>query len=314
MLEGEPDAGDATVDEDHDQEQHDQLDGSCPDIADNASLFGHSSNPPSASIIENSDFAAESDKIHTSSPEDATGDDWGHQLGLQGTLGGPYVSEEASEGSAYCSNLYSPVLTNIDRNPPENSCSANGDVDARFPGGASETNAPETTDNIWDSSDLVVLPYQLVKQSIDIFFNRQFLPFSAINRDLFVHDFHAGKRSYCSPALLRSICCLSCRILGGYDSSISQHAALGSRLFDETARLLSLADESKYTIPDAQALGLLSLHQLGLGEYAEARDFADESVRRIDFQYRQENEERRGDSPSQATQATNLFGAISLAR
>ena len=159
----------------------------------------------------------------------------------------------------------------------------------------------------------MVLPYQLVRGFLDTFFSRQYLPFPAINRGLFMQDFYTGRRRYCSSALLRSICCLSCRILGGYDGR-SPHAALGTRLFDEASRLLKLASESEYSIPDAQALSLLALHQLGLGAYSEARELADESVRRIEFQCRQQDEEPCGDASFPAAQATTLFAAISLAR
>lgn len=255
-----------------------------------------------------------SDHIQGSSPEDATGDDREHRLDLQGTPDGLSASEEASEGSIYSSSLYSPILTKIDRDSLESSCSAPREVDTTLLRGAREKKASETIDNARDNSNLVVLPYHLVKESVDTFFDRQYLPFPVINRELFMQDFLTGRHGHCSPALLRSICCLSCRILGGYDSTRSQHAALGNRLFEEATRLLKAADKSKYVIPDAQALGLLSLHQLGLGGYAEARELADESVRRIDIQYRQQGEEQRVNSSLQTTRATSLFGAISLAR
>ena len=173
-----------------------------------------------------------------------------------------------------------------------------------------ENPAGPSASGIWDASGLQVLPYEFVQNVFSVF-GRQYVPFPTIQKDLFMRDFHQGSRVHCSSALLRSIACLACRVLGGYKSSASSHAILGDRLYAETRQLLASTDPDEYSIPDAQALGNLALHQLGLGEYADARALADESVRRIDITYRNQNIEEKV-MPEHAT--TALFGIISFAR
>lgn len=169
----------------------------------------------------------------------------------------------------------------------------------------------------WDMGiDLMSLPCKLVLDFTSGFFAWKDLPFPAIRKSLFVSDYLAGKTDHCSPALVRAISCLGCRALGGHNPSESSYATLGNRLFHEACLLLAQKPGPAQSVPDVQALGLLALHQLGIGLYADAIQLADEGARRmaamIGVQVSMEDGEFNPSSPSM--QAEALCSAVSLAR
>lgn len=159
----------------------------------------------------------------------------------------------------------------------------------------------------------MVLPYELTREYLDVFFEKQVSPFPMVRQDLFFSDFMAGKKQYCSSALVRIICCLGCRILGGFDSALSHHAETADRLFEEATQLLKSTEGSVCNVPNANALELMSLHQLGAGEYQRAQELADEAVQRLNFMHPQAGSDVEI-KRLRAVQATTFSGAISLAR
>lgn len=128
------------------------------------------------------------------------------------------------------------------------------------------------------ATKLITLPSNLVIDLADAFFTWHAAPFPAIRRAQFISDFLSQRTKYCSPALVRIISCLGCRALGGYDTSHSTYANLGNRLFEESRMLLA---GPPTRIPDVHACGLLALHQLGIGQYADALKLAEEGVKRM---------------------------------
>lgn len=90
---------------------------------------------------------------------------------------------------------------------------------------------------------------------------------------------------------------------------------MGNRLFEEAKLLLSGSDRPAFGIPDAQALSLLALHQLLVGQYTEAIHFADEGIRQMTV-VREDGKFRSSglDSSSPSVQATTLCSTVALAR
>ena len=128
------------------------------------------------------------------------------------------------------------------------------------------------------TNKLITLPSNLVIDLADAFFTWHAAPFPAIRRAQFISDFLSQRTKHCSPALIRIISCLGCRALGGYDTSHSTYASLGNRLFEESRMLLA---GPPTRVPDVHACGLLALHQLGIGQHADALKLAEEGVKRM---------------------------------
>lgn len=159
-----------------------------------------------------------------------------------------------------------------------------------------------------NETDMKVMPFELTYELLEMFFQEQYTPFPTIAQDLFWDDFMAGKKDYCSIALVRIMCCLACRIRHGYD--LGPEVSLGNQLWDEASRLIRTIN-SENSIPNAQALGLMSLHQLGAGQYESAQALADEGVARLAQLFANLDQEIQ---LKNSVQATTLYGAIALAR
>ena len=125
---------------------------------------------------------------------------------------------------------------------------------------------------------LMTLHPNLILDLADAFFTWHAAPFPAIQRSQFVSDLLSQQTEHCSPALIRIILCLGCRALAGHDTSHSTYAGLGNRLFEESRMLLAHAPAY---VPDVHACGLLALHQLGIGQYGDAAELAEEGVKRM---------------------------------
>lgn len=159
-----------------------------------------------------------------------------------------------------------------------------------------------------NEKDMKVMPFELTHELLEMFFQEQYTPFPTIAKDLFWDDFMAGNKDYCSIALVRIMCCLACRIRHGYD--LGPEVSLGNQLWDEASRLIRTVN-SENSIPNAQALGLMSLHQLGAGQYESAQALADEGVARLAQLFADLDQEIQ---LKNSVQATTLYGAIALAR
>ena len=111
---------------------------------------------------------------------------------------------------------------------------------------------------------LIGLKSYEMQELLNDFFDWQYVPLFAVDRTSMERDLVQGRRDSCSPALLRSVLCLACRSLAGYDIEASFYVNLGSRLSQEARDLLYEPKDSKEEdLPDAQACGLLAIHQLG---------------------------------------------------
>lgn len=147
------------------------------------------------------------------------------------------------------------------------------------------------------------------------FFDWQYLPLLSVDQESFMQDFSNEEGDNCSPALLRAMLCITCRALSGYDDASSFHVNLAGRLMYECIGILEESKGSKDCLPDAQALGLLAVHQLGSHDNSDALNLIDECVRVL---ARLRLEEAAADQLPTLSWSSeiskNLQGAILLAR
>lgn len=131
----------------------------------------------------------------------------------------------------------------------------------------------------WGVSGLTA---QQLRRLLSVFFEGgQYMAFLSVDRDAFMRDFLGGGDECCSPALVRAVLCQACRAVAGYDAAYSFLVNLGDRLFDESKSTLGRMASTRFAVPDAQALGLLALHELGAGRETEAVELAEKAVGRI---------------------------------
>ncbi|KAI6777707.1 Fungal trans [Emericellopsis cladophorae] len=126
--------------------------------------------------------------------------------------------------------------------------------------------------------DLTVVEPDDLQKLMYTFFDAQCFPLFTIDRRLFTDDFLANRNEHCSPALLRAILSLACRIEGGYDAQESHYVNLGDRMFHESRALLSAEGPSRFSLPNAQAFGLLAIHQLARYNQQDTLDLMEEGI------------------------------------
>ena len=165
----------------------------------------------------------------------------------------------------------------------------------------------------WGKTELMVLPYQMVRQFIEKFFCGQNASFSIVRQDHFLHGFMAGDKQYCSSALIRMICCLGCRNIAGHGADQSYCAGLGDRLFLEALQVIGSPESSDFDFPNGQALLLMGLHQLAAGEYDEAQRLTDQGVQRLYLVHRRTDKAKTFGTLG-TMEATTLLGAVCFAR
>ena len=172
----------------------------------------------------------------------------------------------------------------------------------------------EMAQRAWSISGLTV---DQLRHLLGAFFECQYIPFFTIDRDMFMRDFVGGSDEYCSPALVRALLCQACRLVAGYDAAYSFLVNLGNRLFDESKSALNMITSSKFAVPDAQALGLAALHELGAGRETEALGLAEKAVERINAARGKDGQSDQSWSrPIGSSSNTNtvLLGTVTLAR
>ena len=291
--------------------------------ADDAVCEDGSSSAPSVSAgveklssMPEEDFESRARKCSSLSSSGETETFGGAEPGGGLTLGSALIMPPATDDTTpssqfYSRDSYSPIFETNERShfdPP--AYFAQGEPGPKASGYGSQRISPliDFGGGSNNAARWKVMPFEVTHDLLEIFFREQYTPFPTIVKDLFWGDFMAGRRDYCSIALIASMCCLACRIKDGYD--IGPSVSLGNQLWDEASRLIRTVN-SDNSIPNAQALGLMSLHQLGAGQYESAQALADESVARLAQLFADLDQEIR---LKNSLQATTLYGAIALAR
>ena len=162
---------------------------------------------------------------------------------------------------------------------------------------------------------IVGLDIHQIHDLLNVFFDWQYIPLLFVDKGLFVQDFTSGKDTYCSPALIRVILCLACRSLSGYDKISSFHVNLGGRLLHEAKEILHEKKNCRDGLPNAQALSLLAVHELGSHDMREALDLVEECVYMLtSLRLKEAPVDQIAILSWTSAVSTCLHGAISLAR
>jgi hypothetical protein len=118
---------------------------------------------------------------------------------------------------------------------------------------------------------------QLVQQLVREFFSSSHSSLLQISQSHFLKDFCDGNHQYCSEALVNVMLGMACGVLDSRSQSISK-VSFTNAFLGEARRLLAIKG-SHTMIPNIQALGLMALIEVGLGNEEEAWNLAHESVR-----------------------------------
>ena len=167
--------------------------------------------------------------------------------------------------------------------------------------------------------NLIGLKSYEVQELLNVFFDWQYVPLFAVDRSSMERDFVQGKRDSCSPALLRAVLCLASRSLAGYDAEASFYVNLGGRLSQEAKDLLYDPDDPRdEDLPDAQACGLLAIHQLGGHDRSDALDLIEKCVGMLVNLTRKISKAEVGEDLAiinwTSALSTYLHGAVALCR
>jgi hypothetical protein len=116
-----------------------------------------------------------------------------------------------------------------------------------------------------------------IRHLIDALRTWDHLPFCLFSEDLFLQDYTSGSIRFCSSALVHAILALSIRLIneGSDDGGAYLSGWPRSRSLLDTARKLLRDTKPPSTLPDVQALGMLSLYYLRCGRETEAQEYAD---------------------------------------
>lgn len=121
-----------------------------------------------------------------------------------------------------------------------------------------------------------------IRHLIDVIFTWDYLPFSLFCYDHFLHSFYSDSRRFCSSALVCALLALASRIVNEDkdDHKILPSGWIGSRIFFDKATE-KLQQSSPKTLPDTQAIGILSLYHLRCGQEIKAQECSDAFVATI---------------------------------
>ncbi|KXX78215.1 Conidial development protein fluffy [Madurella mycetomatis] len=116
-----------------------------------------------------------------------------------------------------------------------------------------------------------------VRHLIDALRTWDHLPFCLFSEDRFLRDYSSGSTQFCSSALVHAILALSTRLINesSDDAGLDQSGWLRSQFFLHKAKAILQYMEPSRTLPDIQALGMLSLYYLRCGQETEAQAYAE---------------------------------------
>ncbi|GJN81537.1 hypothetical protein PLIIFM63780_005071 [Purpureocillium lilacinum] len=103
------------------------------------------------------------------------------------------------------------------------------------------------------------------------------LAFCLLSRDVFLRDYQTGSGRFCSSALVHALIALSARLVNGDNDNkdVLPSGWVGSKIFRDEAAAILDGTSGPGELPDVQALGILSLYHLRLGQEADAQRLAE---------------------------------------
>ncbi|UPX18840.1 Nitrogen assimilation transcription factor nit-4 [Ascochyta rabiei] len=131
---------------------------------------------------------------------------------------------------------------------------------------------------------------ELVQHLIRMYFCWHYSFFATLSKDLFLHEFQAGKpppgsprkMQYCTPLLVNAMLALGCHFtsLPGARAVRDDSATAGDHFFREAKRLIMAEDLHEVpALPTVQALALMSVREAGCGREAKGWVYSGMSFR-----------------------------------
>ncbi|KAH7166516.1 nitrate assimilation regulatory protein nirA [Dactylonectria macrodidyma] len=155
-----------------------------------------------------------------------------------------------------------------------------------------------------------------IRHLFDSVLTWDYMPFSLLCKDQFLQDYQNGSSQFCSSALIHSILALASRLINENDDDFSLLPSgwFGSKLFLDEAETLLQANEPLESLPDIQALGMLSFYHIRCGREARAHELAEACIDRITRVRQQEKPTGMEEQQYSRACAITYCGAISLVR
>lgn len=114
-----------------------------------------------------------------------------------------------------------------------------------------------------------------IQHLVDALLTWDYLPFCLFCKDLFWQDYCSGSNLFCLSALVNAILALSTYLINENDDPGPLPSGwFGSRLFFDEAKLLVRDNGPSSSLPDIQALGVLSLYHMRCRREADAQGLA----------------------------------------
>ena len=152
----------------------------------------------------------------------------------------------------------------------------------------------------------------LIRELIKLYFTWEHPIFSLVCKDPFIKDFEDEKRRYCSSALVNAMISLACRFLD-FSNARLDWPQLSDRFFHEAKQ--HLADSKEVTLPNVQALGLLSLRETVWGRQDKSMRFAEDCAKMaLAMNTGSDGSDLADDAEYRTVRGTTICGAFSLCR
>ncbi|KAH7146687.1 nitrate assimilation regulatory protein nirA [Dactylonectria estremocensis] len=155
-----------------------------------------------------------------------------------------------------------------------------------------------------------------IRHLFDSVLTWDYLPFSLLCIEQFLQDYQNGSSQFCSSALVHSILALASRLINENDDDFSLLPSgwFGSKLFLDEAETLLQAHEPLDSLPDIQALGMLSFYYVRCGREAKAHELAEACIDCITRIHQQEKSMGGEEQQYSRACAITYCGAVSLVR
>lgn len=183
-------------------------------------------------------------------------------------------------------------------------------------GGGEDTKASQQPTQVWAPWTGVKVLASTALELIDVFFTSGYFP--VLHRSPFIRDYNSPKTSmgYCSPALVSAILALSCKRAQNLPGlKTSTRCSLTPLIFynDASQHLLKQAGQPR-SLPDCQAMALLSLYQLSYGDDIVAARLVQDAMEHSMAYYDRTEEFARGDVWHEHVRGLALCGSVTLGR
>ncbi|PHH83234.1 hypothetical protein CDD82_2845 [Ophiocordyceps australis] len=168
------------------------------------------------------------------------------------------------------------LASSVDENPSHLEANQGRHAREESPWSALSNTAFHSQSSWWTRADL---DKDRVRCLFDALFELDYFSFCLMCKDQFLSDYQSGSTRYCSSSLVNALIALAIRVLSDQEEALGVCWLQDADFFDEAKGMVHAGQLN--SIPDAQALGILSLYEFTYGHQAEARNFAASSSTHI---------------------------------